>query len=413
MNNFFASCSKKVLFHNESDPEPLRTLSPHSSEIIALDLNAKGTVAVSAGADGRIVITQVETATNLMSFGGGEGQTATQVAFSPSDSLLFGGFADGRAAIWDLKTRKIVMNHAFRFAETTAAAWLDDSFVISATSIGELALLDIRKGSSLVSQRIESGIRALAVHPTGQDCLVTACGDGSLQFFDCRTLKPLRTQVKPHSEKCTGVLFLPASQEIVVSCGADSRLVFTDLRERRSVKSVGFKAPLTALAASTTATTVLVGGLLGEVVGLDLRKATGAQTQYEGHTSGSVTRIVAPRLGLRRISKTATPRHEQSEQESYQAEEKLPSFHSEQRLKVNTLTSLAAKTRTSLPTQPEPSSLTEVQQPVSQQSQVAEEIKTFVREETNALRLDILMYFERQKEEFRALVREELNKFPR
>lgn len=450
MSGFFASCGREVLFHSEADPAPFAALAPHAGEVRCIDLNAKGSVVVSAGADARVVITHVERNVALMSFAAAEGGfPASRVSLSPSDMLLCGGFTNGALLVWDLKAKKTALSYAFRPVEVGAAAWSGEGLLAAGTAAGQIALLELRSGAAaaLLPAKELPGVNCLAFEPTQRALLVAGLADGSLRFFDAQKLQAARASLAPHSEGCAAAAFLASSPEVLVSCGAEGLLAFSDLRERRTIRSVDFRVPLTALAVSAAATTVFVGSRLGELVAVDLRKTDEEFARFEGHAGHPVNALAAPRLAHKRAAGRERAGTRGEERVSISAsfcepravEEKPPAF-SDNRLKAQTIASLSAKALSESTPAPAPvsalvsasslvpvpalafasaSSLTPVLASASPPAPgpaaapgalaaLREELKDFVREEANALRLDLLAHFERQKEELRGILRAEL-----
>ena len=107
--------------------------------------------------------------------------------------------------------------------------------------------------------------------------LAGACDDGALYMWDSNTKTQLRrfdSGAGGHSAPCTGLVFSPCNQMLLVSVGLDRNVICYDVNSNKVIKMMSGADPLTSVDLLSDGATLVVGSSRGRLSVYDLRKAS-------------------------------------------------------------------------------------------------------------------------------------------
>ncbi len=180
-----------------------------------------------------------------------------------------------------------------KFAEVTSVAWRQQNKHLAfATSMGDVQLHDIKNKKTIFNYKSKTynGIKQLVFSPFYPNLLCSAGVDGSLGFYDLEK-QTAPNFLKIHQTKCTGLVFSPISEAILVTSGLDEVLNFLDLREKKVIKNVKIRVPLTAISISKNGGNIFVGSYFGDLIGFDIRNTKPVLINYKGHDKKMINSI--------------------------------------------------------------------------------------------------------------------------
>jgi len=118
--------------------------------------------------------------------------------------------------------------------------------------------------------------------------LAGASDDGALYTWDTNTKTQLRrfdTGAGGHAAPCTGLVFSPCNQMLLVSVGLDRNIICYDVVSNKAIKSMATVEPLTCVDLLADGATLVVGSSRGHLVLYDLRRTTQPLNTLTAHQS--------------------------------------------------------------------------------------------------------------------------------
>lgn len=136
------SCSDRILLHREDTPlqSPLRTYDEHTGPVYDLSLSSNGRAMVSSGADGRLLVTSLDTGNIVQQFKEKQGIKTGRLNRS-SDMIATGG-DDSIVRIYDIKRKKVQMLSS-QAGAIRMIDWKTDTLLASCNQEGEVTIIDI------------------------------------------------------------------------------------------------------------------------------------------------------------------------------------------------------------------------------------------------------------------------------
>lgn len=303
-------------------PGTRRVFEGHTAPVEGLVVRPHGRTALSASADGTLILWSIETGELLSRFAG-HTDAVHDVVLLPDGRQAISASADGSLILWNLETGVALQ----RFEGHTDAVWAvavtpDGRAALSGSADGTLILWDLQSGQAL--RRFyghEGAVYSVDVSPDCGNPLSAGClalsgsADRSLLLWDVETGEiQLRLagvadtmaaveqahQVREagHYDAVWGVTFLPDAAQgsagrRAVSASQDEFVILWDLETGQAAARFDTDVSLFDLAPSADGRAVLLGTLDSQVFLLDL--ATGKITpQLRGHTGRVLAVAFAP-----------------------------------------------------------------------------------------------------------------------
>jgi WD40 repeat protein len=249
-----ASYDRTLKFWDPKTGNVLSTLAGHRGWIFAVATD--GRRAVSAGADGTLMVWDVQTCLCVGSMQYGCAYVNC-VALSPDGLWAAFGAHDNSVCLWDLRSRypfAIFTGHSGPVSGVAVA--MGGRCLISASQDGTLKMWDTRTGGQLATFVGHSApVRRVAVTADGSRAL-SACRDKTVKVWDCRTAALLMT-LEGHSDFVNDVA-VRHDGRYAVSASSDSALKVWDLSSGRCLAT--FRCDGQAETCSFVADDVIVAG---------------------------------------------------------------------------------------------------------------------------------------------------------
>lgn len=295
-------------------PGSRRVLLGHSAAVHAVAFHPDQQRALSASADGELILWNPATGEALRRFCG-HTDVVYDLSLSTDGKRLLSASADGALIVWDVETGRAVQRLAGHAGGVRQVCFLPgDRAALSAGDDGCLMLWDVCNGARQAQWRAHcQPIHALAVSPDGRSAL-TGDAQGTLVHWSlpdgqvlCRVPGLMERGRENrahhcHSDAITGIGFVgDASQAI--SASVDQTAIRWELASGRAIgRYTPLKTGLHALTSGPDGRTVLLGGLTSEVALMDVE--SGETSRLLGHR-GRVLAVAYSRDGRRAISGSA------------------------------------------------------------------------------------------------------------
>jgi WD40 repeat protein/serine/threonine protein kinase len=257
------------------------TLS-HQGVINHIAISHDGTLAVTAGADMRMVLWDVATGDLLREFVGHQG-AVNAVEFSPDDTLIASAGDDNVLALWDVATGEFTT----LFEGHSDAVWdvaysPDGTMLASASRDNTIFLWDVATGESI--QRLFGHtfrITGVDFSPDGKQ-LISGSFDNTIILWNVATGEKIST-FEGHTDWIRDVVFAPDGHTIA-SVAADNTVILWDVANNIRLRTYeGHTAQVLSVAYSPDGTQLLSGGSDNIVILWDI--ATGDEIQrFSGHS---------------------------------------------------------------------------------------------------------------------------------
>ena len=118
--------------------------------------------------------------------------------------------------------------------------------------------------------------------------LAGACDDGALYTWDSNTKTQLRrfdVGAGGHTAPCTGLVFSPCNQMLLVSIGFDANIICYDVVSNKVIKKMPTGDALSSVDLLCDGSTLVVGSNRGRLSVFDLRKASEPVSSVVAHHS--------------------------------------------------------------------------------------------------------------------------------
>jgi hypothetical protein len=247
---------------------PLRTLSGHTGEVLAVAVARSGVQALTGAADRSLRLWDLASGRELRVY---LGHTAavTAAVLSQDTRQLLSGSADRSVRLWDVASGVELARMTGHAGVVTGVALAPTArYAVTVDSDGEMVLWDLPGGRLMQRTRGDDrALRSVALSPDGR-YLITGSDDGAVRLRDVGGLRPVRT-----FERATGAADAPI---VTVAFSDDGRhigavdasgvvlrwdLASGALRQR---VATGAQAPVRA-ALSADGTGALVAGADGQL----------------------------------------------------------------------------------------------------------------------------------------------------
>lgn len=171
---------------------PLRVLTGHAGEVLAMAVSRSGHLALTGAADRSLRQWDLASGRELRRFSG-HAAAVTAVAFAPDPRFVLSGSADRSVRLWDVASGAELARLAGHGAAVSAIAFDPTArYAASAADDGDVMLWAL-PGGALMRRAGSDGrrVRSLAFSPEGRH-LLTASEDGSVRLWDVGSLRVLR-----------------------------------------------------------------------------------------------------------------------------------------------------------------------------------------------------------------------------
>jgi len=263
-------------------PDVVGVLTAHRNPVFAVAFSPDGGTVASAGYDGEIVLSDVETLTPIATLKGNDGEIKG-LAFIRDGTQLVSAVSARGIIVWDLQTKRTTaLRGQIAFLEGFAIS--PDGRTLASTS-NNLGVTILWKLGSLPQLAVLSGhtntASSVAFSPDGQT-LASGSRDSTVILWDTSRGSPVAT-LKGHEKAVRNVAFSPDGR-ILASASEDHTVVIwdTSTRQPRHVLR-GHDAAVLALAFSPDGARLATGGSDAKVIVWDVTRPEHATT-LRGHT---------------------------------------------------------------------------------------------------------------------------------
>ena len=192
-------------------------LKGHLDQINCLAMSSDGQTLVSGSKDKTIRfwdLRQRQTQKILGGWFSGQAQSITSLAIDGNNQRLVSCSADNNLRIWHLGADKELQNTLSSTPHlTTVAISRNGQFIASGDSAKQLKIIHGETSKLIRSQRVYSGVLALAFSPDSQ-VIVTLGFDRDITLWDVASGKEIRT-LKGHLDRVAAVVFSPDGKTLI------------------------------------------------------------------------------------------------------------------------------------------------------------------------------------------------------
>jgi WD40 repeat protein/type II secretory pathway predicted ATPase ExeA len=279
-------------------PGTRRLFAGHSGSVEGVAINPDGRTALSASADGTLILWDLETGESVRRFTEHE-DVIHDVALHPDGRTALSASADGTLILWDLETGESVR----RLKGHSDAVWSvaihpDGRRALSGSADNTLILWDLETGDDdrraiRTLKGHEGTVYCLAIGPDGRTAL-SGSADRSVILWDLESgeIQHMMTGVADtvegsqkaigHFDSVWGVAYRPHSRT-ALSVSVDEFVILWDLETGQLVQRFDTEVGLYGMAMSADGRTALLGALDNRVLLLDLDTGQ-ISLQLRGHT---------------------------------------------------------------------------------------------------------------------------------
>ena len=160
----------------------------------------------------------------------------TQLELSPDGELLVAAAASGHVVTWDMYTTKPTLLDQFTLLPISAIGVSSDGFVAATDIQDNFAGWQIGEMRPMILPKLPSHAADIAFGRTrsGTLSVAVALANGSLAFVDPEGVKTVKS---PHQGGIKRLLFT-AEGRVLITAGADGKLVWWDARKREPGESI-------------------------------------------------------------------------------------------------------------------------------------------------------------------------------
>jgi WD40 repeat protein len=206
-----------------------KTLSGHSSMVIALNFSNDGKYLATGGLDGKAILWDVKTGEQVKSFEyGNKNLTIFSVDISPDNRMLAAAAWDGQISFWNMETGKFIKsitpheNNSCYHIKFTA----NGLYIISAGLDRKLKLIEIDTGEEIKTFVGHTGmVTSINLDPTGNK-IITASMDQSIRIWDLYSGLQIR-KINAHDGGVYSAKF-DTTGKYIVSGGDDNKVKLWD-----------------------------------------------------------------------------------------------------------------------------------------------------------------------------------------
>lgn len=279
-----------------------RRVEAHRDRVTALAVSKDGRLAVTAGADGRVVLWRLADGESVWVVSESAG-IESALAITPEGRRLVSGGAAHTLRLWDLSVGRVIatsIGHAGQI--TQVATGSGGRFAVSVSVDHTAKVWELESGvCTLTFSQHRAPILAVALDP-GERFAVTGDDSGAVLVWDMERGGLLgRLASKPAA--VTALAITPDGRQVVVG-DRDGALRLFDLRSGRCLRALDAGSDaVTCLALAGDGRFAAIGGRSGTVRVWELR-ASGGCLELGGHTGAVAGVAFAPR-GQRLLSAAA------------------------------------------------------------------------------------------------------------
>jgi WD40 repeat protein len=166
------------------DGAPVYTLPGHTDAITSLAFNASGTLLISGSVDDTAIIWDVRTGKRVHSLAA-HSQAVTSVSFSPNGKLALTSSADGDARLWSVARGTTTHRLSFHVSTVSQAAFSPDGRWVVTAGPSTAAIWQIRTGRLLYFVRGARGNLTAAAWAPDSMRIVSGDTGGGVETFTC------------------------------------------------------------------------------------------------------------------------------------------------------------------------------------------------------------------------------------
>lgn len=223
-----AGADMRLVLWDIATGEPIREFVGHQGAVNAVEFSPDGTLIASAGDDEVLALWEVETGEFTTLFEG-HSEAVWDVAYSPDGRLIASASRDNTIIVWDTETGEQVyrlFGHTFRITGVDFSP--DGQYLISSSFDNTLKLWDVETGGEAIStfEGHIDWIQDVVFSPDGQT-IASGAADNIVILWDVANNSRLRT-FEGHTAQVLSVVYSPDGTQLL-SGGADNTIILWDI----------------------------------------------------------------------------------------------------------------------------------------------------------------------------------------
>ena len=267
----------------------IATLEGHTQAVNSVVFSPDGTTLASGAFDGKVVLWDVATRTNIATLGGHTG-----TVFSPDGTTLASGSGDGTVVLWDVATRTNIATLRGHTQAVNSVVFSPDGTTLASGSWDNTVVLwDVATRTNIATLRGHTSIVNSVVFSPDGTTLASGSGDGTVVLWDVATRTNIATL--RHMRWVNSVVFSPDGTTLASGAGY-GKVVLWDVATRTNIATLeGHTGTrwVRSVVFSPDGTTLASGSGDGTVVLWDVATRTNIAT-LEGYASGVNSVVFSP-----------------------------------------------------------------------------------------------------------------------
>ncbi len=260
--------------------------SGHTNRVRALTFSPDGAFIASGGADGRIVIWNVENATQQSRWDA-HSDGVNALAFTPNGRFLLSGGEDRQIILWNHLTGELVQNYSGHGGAINSLAFNNDGTLFASGSDDDrIGVWSMSDGFIKFLSGHNGDVVSVAFSPTAASRLLSGSADDTIRLWDVLNNNVTPRIFTQHNDDVNGVAFFPDGREFI-SVSSDTSMIVWNIETGTVTNSFNdHDASVLSIAVSTDGRMMFSGADNGIGRLWDLTNAEQI-TVFSGHQSNN------------------------------------------------------------------------------------------------------------------------------